>query len=257
MQKFLKYYCFVIFLFFACSTALINDETGNDALIDRANFLMQSSRWTDRVNAVEILSGQRSLRSETILVSASSDQHTRVRIETAAAFSYFTTKTSLAVLHTMAVDDNETNVRLAALKSLLIRHDTDSAFIFIKAFAEKDWLLRETAVLGLCQIDDNSVLINSSNSVIDMLDDPSENVRIAILNNYQIHDARIYQFIKKSLSNDSVIYRPSYLKALLYSLQNYKMDPQTRLRVASFMTHTNPDIRIIALHCINSSDSKE
>jgi HEAT repeat protein len=257
MRNVLRYCSFISFLFFACTSAFINDKKADDALIDRANSLMQSSRWIDRISAVEMLSGQTNSRSESIIIYASEDQHTRVRIESATALSFFSTKSSLDALHKMALEDNDSNVRLASLKSLLVRHDSASAYVFIKAFSEKDWLLRETAVLGSCRIEDLSIQMKCLQNIIEMLDDPSENVRSAILNNYAIQDIRIYQFIKKSLSNESIIYRPSYLKALLHSLQKYKMDPQTRLRVASFMTHTNPDIRIMALHCINSSDSKE
>jgi hypothetical protein len=257
MRNVVHYYAFVFFLFISCSSTSINDQKADDALINRANSLMQSSRWTDRVNAIQLLSGQINPRSELILINAAEDQHTRVRIEASAALSFFSTKTSLTVLHKMALDDSDSNVRLTSLKGLLLRHDAESAPVFIKAFTETDWLLRVTAVLGFCKINDHSVQMKYLQNISDMLDDPSENVRSAILNNYSIQDIRIYQFIKKSISNKAVIYRPSYLKALLFSLQNYKMDSQTRLRVSSFMTHANPDIRIMALHCINSSDSKE
>jgi HEAT repeat protein len=257
MRHVLRFCSFVIVLFSSCSTALINDQKTNDALIDRAAALMQSSRWTDRISAIELLSEQRNPRSETILAAAADDQHTRVRIEAAAALSNYSSQTSLIILHRMALDDSDSNVRLSSLKSLLVRHNAESASVFIQLFTDKEWLLRETAVLGFCGIVDHTVQMKYVNMIIDMLDDPSENVRIAILNNYRVHDTRIYQFIKKSLSNDSIIYRPSLLKALLHALLDYKMDPQTRLRVASFMTHANPDIRVMALHCINSSDSKE
>jgi hypothetical protein len=257
MRLILRYYFFVIFILSACSTASINDQKTDDALFSKSAALMQSSKWTDRVSAVEILSGQINSRSESVIITASEDQHTRVRIEAATALSFFSSKTTLNVLHKMALDDTDTDVRLISLKGLLVRHEADSAAVFIKAFAEKDWLLRETAVLGFCKIDDRSVQVKYVRNIADMIDDPSENVRSAILLHYSVQDIQIYQFIKKSILNESIIYRPSYLKALLFALQKYKMDAQTRLRVSSFMTHANPDIRVMALHCINSSDSRE
>ena len=72
----------------------------------------------------------------------------------------------------------------------------------------------------------------------------------------KIENPKIYAVLKIQISDEKNRSRFTYLEALLTALVNYKLDEGVRKIVLTLITHSDAEIRILALRCVKSSDEK-
>jgi len=79
--------------------------------------------------------------------------------------------------------------------------------------------------------------------------EPSEQVRVAAMENLSVRDERIYRALAAML-DDQVMTRHTLLKALLKALNGYRLDGLTLKRTTSLLVHQNVEIRVLALRLL-------
>jgi HEAT repeat protein len=258
MKKFAVSAGLIIFAVFDISCMnlqVVETETDLDVTA-KAETLYQSPLWTDRVHAIDLVSGINSEKAETLLVKASGDEYSRVRIESLDSLAKFKTLKAFEAVKNCAENETEKSVKWTAIKSLAQFQNPLAAPIFIQALTHDDWLIREEAIRGLLAIHDSATEKLSVDIILRTLLDPSENVRIAALSNMRVGNPVIYSVIKIQISDVKNRSRFTYLKALLTALLNFKLDDNVRKIVVTLITHPNSEIRVLALRCVKSSDER-
>ncbi len=209
----------------------------------------ESDNWTVRQKAIQKISRVRSGRAVNLLIQATSDSHSLVRIEALKGISRSKASTAIPRVREIARDEPDPNVRWQALKTLGAFKDPSSAPVFVQALKNEDWLIREEAVRGLLSIDNYAIKQVSIPYVLDALNDPVESVAVAALMNVKIKDKRIYaksaEILKKASPHNYAI-----IIAALTTLNGYRLDSETRNIVIDYLTHQNESIRITAFHVL-------
>ena len=248
----------IFFLAISISCAkpqMIKSETDSRA-VEEAETLYKSPLWTDRVSAIGLVTNVTSMRAEELIINATDDEYPRVRIEALGALSKFKTQNAFDAVRRSAEKETDKSIKWTAIKSLAEFRNPLAAPIFIHALSQDDWLIREEAIRGLLVIRDSETEKLSVDSILHSLSDPSENVRIATLSNLKIENPKIYAVLKIQISDEKNRSRFTYLEALLTALVNYKLDEGVRKIVLTLITHSDAEIRILALRCVKSSDEK-
>jgi hypothetical protein len=242
----------------SCSGALIIDNTAakEEARVRKSEELYKSGIWTVREKAVEEAEGCRSKRAEKFLTAAVSDSHERVRISALKVLSGIHTDSAFYTILERARIESETNVRWESLRALAVFRRAEAFPVFMSAFNDRDWLIRETAVSGLLDIRDKKIAKSAVDTAVAALSDPSENVRIAALSHLTATDFRIYQFLSRQVGGGAYYRRTEYLKVMLRALSLYKLDKEMRVSILGYITHPNAEIRVLALQVIRSSDER-
>ena len=250
--------CGLAALLGGCSGLSVSDTASREieSHIESDVKLYQSEFWTDRLKAVEDVSAYRSRSAEKLLISASDDNHERIRIQAIKELGTFWTDKAFQTVLMKASREKDGNVRWIAFQVLSSYKRVDSFPVLAGACNDQDWLIRETVISGILDIDDEAVKQKTADLALAALTDPVENVRIAAMVHLTITDSRVYQLLARQLSSGMYYRRTSYLKALLPALGRYKLDKEIRSVVFQYLTHPVPDIRVLALHVIKSSDEK-
>jgi hypothetical protein len=244
----------IIPLFITSCASLTNNEQNNQP-IDSFVELYKSSSWSDRLKAVESADSIRNSKTEKFLISAGSDSHERVRLAALEFLKNYNTAETRSFIRNIITSDNNKNIRWMATQSLVFISNTSDNDLFIKLCTDKDWLIREQAALGFFKTSTPEILEKNLQTITDLINDPSGNVRLIAINNIMYKNKVIRAELSKQLQTDSMIYRPEYLCAILKALTGYKLDEKTRTAAAQFLTHPNETVRIFAYTCIQSSDS--
>ena len=225
--------------------------------VRKSEMLYQSRAWTDRLKAVENVKPVGSIETQRFLSRAAADPHERVRIGAIRGLSLIRNDRSFRTILEIAQTEKEPNARWEAFQALAGFRKADAAPLFASAVNDPDWLMRETSVAGLLDIDDAKTRKESLPLAVEALSDSNENVRIAALSHLTLTDQRVYVFIARQLSGKSYYKRTGYLKVLLATLAKYKLDKEMRSSVLEYMTHPDAQIRVIALQVVKNSDARQ
>lgn len=218
--------------------------------------LYQSDVWTVRLGAVEDVSLYRSGSAEKVLVTATEDSHERIRVQALKGLGSFQTEDAFRAVLSKAANEKDGNVRWIALQVLSSYRRADASPVLAEACNDQDWLIRETAISGILDIDDAVIKQRSLELALAALNDPVENVRIAAMAHLTVTDRKVYELLARQIAGGSYYRRTSYLKVLLPALGQYKLDKEIRAAVLLYLTHPVPEIRVLALHVIKNSDEK-
>jgi len=209
----------------------------------------ETGGWQDRLGAVRDLAGFRGREAEELLLRALDDSHTLVRIEALRSLDGTASGKSRRRVRSLAEYEPNGNVRWQAIRVLGGFRDARDAVVFAKGLSSEDWLIREESVKGLLAIDDFAIMYVSIPYILQALDDPNLNVRLAAIENLSVRDERIYKALSSMLGDESAGGH-ALLKALLKSLAGYRLDGLTLKRVTSLLVHQNAEIRVLALRLL-------
>lgn len=185
-----------------------------------------------------------------LLTNATRDIHQVIRIEALRGLGRLRYRGSLERIREIAFNDRESdNVRWHALKTLGYYRDPRSLGIFVKGLMSDDWIVRESAVLGLLQLEgivDKDALVPS---IVQAVLDVNEGVRIAVMENVKTRDDRIYAALSARFANPRKT-SIGQLKGILKAMTGYKLDPRTREKVINLLGHEQSEVRLLALQVL-------
>jgi HEAT repeat protein len=209
----------------------------------------ENPNWQVRRGAVKELGSYPAREAEEVLVNALDDSHTLVRIEALEGLAKTDNRKARRRIRALAEYERNNNVRWQAIRVLGTFRDARDAVVFAKGLSSEDWLIREESIKGLLAIDDFAIKYVSVPYVLQALEDPSLNVRVAAMENLSVRDERIYRALAAML-DDQVMTRHTLLKALLKALNGYRLDGLTLKRTTSLLVHQNVEIRVLALRLL-------
>jgi HEAT repeat protein len=224
-----------------CSRGLLQDQEADYVKI----IQFQNDSWQERMAALRILSTYRSLEATYLLIKATEDRHPEVQIEALKGLTRNLPPKALERVRHMAEFEENDNVRWYALNTLAQYRDASAALIFAQGLKHRDWLVREGSIKGLLRIDDAAIRYVSVPYIVEALNDRSDSVKIATLQNLPFRDDRIYDAIT-DLLDESIFYKNTLLKAVLAALRGYRLDGETRKKIINYLTHPNQEIRLMA-----------
>ncbi len=213
--------------------------------------LYQSDDWTVRKTAVQKISKFNDKESTDLLITATADSHAPVVIEALRGLRRFKPPEALSRVAELAEKSPHPNIRWHAIRTLGYYREPTAAIIFAKGLNDDDWLIREESIKGLLKITDYSIRFISIPYILQALEDPSPNVKIATLKYLRIKDPRIYLKLSKMLS-DAKDHQQTLIEETLKALKGYELDDSTKEKVVYFITHQNQDIRLAAYHALIS-----
>ena len=252
--------CAVVFSACAmCSSGITlkgKKEHAETTIVRRAATKYQSPNWQVRRQAIEDVNSAmiRTPAAETFLLRATYDPHILIRVDAVKALSGYKTNRTFERIKDVAASD-EFQVRWSALVVLSSFEKPAAAPVFVMGLDSSEWMIREASITGLLKIPDQAVQYISVPYILDCLDDPNVEVRIATLNNVQVQNNALYKKISSMLDDDTYG-KPTILKAVIKALKGYPLDPDTRKYLVSCLTHSNADVRIQALRTLKADKKK-
>jgi len=138
-----------------------------------------------------------------------------------------------------------------ALESLLQSPSQETVRVFIANFASGDILVKEASIKGILKLSGDSSKQEALPYVLAALNDDAINVRIAALDNLTFKDDAIYQILAKYFQKNRL--SATMLNFSLKAINGYKLDEETQEKIIPLLTHTDVDIRILALRALKSS----
>jgi HEAT repeat protein len=247
VKNLLSYFIFACLLL-ACAKGVLLKQSDEDA-VNAAAKLYESSGWDRRLRAVEQLAGIRSGKAVDLLIRATGDVHPLVRIEAINGLAKSDAARARRTVKNIAEYETNSNVRWYALKALSGFRDPTAAPAFANGLRSDDMLIREESIRGLLMIDDFAIKYISIPYILQALEDPVMNVRLAALDTLSIRDERIYKMLTDMLDRE-VFYKYTVLKAVLRALYGYALDPLTRKIVTGYLVHPNVDVRLLSLRVL-------
>jgi HEAT repeat protein len=244
----------IILAFFIGSCASIDTKDQHSRKIRDLEKQYESRSWADRLKAVEAADSFRDSNAEKFLIKACSDSHEKVKYAALDQLKNYDTPGTRAYLRNTVLSEPNTNIRWICTRSLAVICNPSDNDLFIRLCTEKNWIVREQAALGFLKTSTDEVINRNLQTLTGLLNDPSENVRMIVLNNVTCRNSVILSELSKQIQAENVAYRPEYLSLLLKALTGYKLDEKTRNIAAQFVTHPNENVRIAAYTCVRTSD---
>ncbi len=223
--------------------------------MERYGALYRSQDWEARRKTIAELSAYHSPDAEDLLIAAADDTHQLVRIEALEGLEKIASAKGKRKIQYIAEYEHNLNVRWHALRVLSDFRDSSNAPIFAKGLASQDWLVREESIKGLLRIEDFTVRYISVPYILQALNDPSINVRLAALENMKVRDERLYAALSQMLAGD-ILGQYTMLKGVLKAIEGYRLDDSTRKRITSLLMHPNVDIRVHAFRVLKSDRAR-
>jgi HEAT repeat protein len=186
---------------------------------------------------------------ENALTIGLKDEYPAVRISALNGLSLIKTDGAIESVINTALKDNDLFVRWNALKVLTDYKNVKCADVFIKVMRDRDWMIREQAVLGIASIE----MIPSAPWMVPEMSiailDPNDSVVFAALKNFKTKHERLYWAISRQLSVTSDK-KYTMLVSILTALEGYRIENISYKRVLSLLTHQNSEVRILALRVL-------
>lgn len=244
--------CFLILLLAGCTTGLSKREMTERLTAARVRY--SSTDWTVRKAAIEEAGKFTIPEAQTFLIrAAKNDTHAAVRSAAILGLTQsFPDETTFALCLDLAESDRSDTVRYDATRSLVQFKNPRAYELFTRKMQSSDWLVKEAAISGICQIEDPGIEQRSIPYIIQALRDTNMNVRIAALEHVRVQDKEIYNQIRKVFFTENYEYKITLLIATLKALQGYDLDIRVRERVEQLIVHPNKDVRIYALRVLKA-----
>ena len=246
-----------LLLYLSCSSeALTGEDPEAREAIKRSVKLYSSHNWEIRkmaINRVSVYSGTVYSRNVVLLLlKATDDTHALVRVEALKALTRIKTESAHSRIREMALNDRKTIVRWTAYQALEVYKSAEDESAFITGYGDSEWLIREAAIRGLLKIDDETVQSRNRNIIIAAVKDSNISVRINALNHLRYRDPDIYREIAAIINNKKT--GITLLKAALTAVSGYRLDKITRGRLVRLLTHSNKEVRILALRALKKDE---
>ena len=263
LKKFHEIYLlfFSVLFFISCSRENIKQKTEEELAIQKSANMYHSPDWIIRLEAITALENpphQKTWHSSnkkkiiTFLEGATEDIHTAVRIEAVKQLAVYTNEAGVVkYLEEISLNEENNNIRWTALNSLLQSPSRETIRVFIINFASSDILIKETSIKGILKLSDDSSKQDVLPYILEALNDKSINVRIAVLENLKFRDEAIYQVLAKYFQKNPLSI--TMLNLSLKAITGYKLDEDTQEKILPLLTHSNANIRILALRALKSS----
>lgn len=242
-------YFLALSVFLAAGCGRIADIKGEEDKIQGLIRSYESGNWEIRRKTVEEISPYQSVEVEKLLLQATEDSHQLVRIEALKALKKRGNKKVKRAVKRLAEYERDSNVRWHALQTLAEFRDPTAAPVFVQGLGSTDSLIREESVRGLLLIDDFAIKYVSIPYILQALEDPSINVRLAALNHLSFQDERIYAAMTGMMDREA-LNRYTLLKALLKALEGYRLDSTTRKKISALLVHPNLEIRLLSYNVL-------
>ena len=217
----------------------------SDTSIDKYASMYESDNWVVRKNAIKEVSKYKSSPAVELLIRATYDTHSAVKIQALIGIGDHTPHQALNRVRSLSESAPEDNVKWHSLKTLGNYRDTMSALIFAKNLESEDWLIREESIKGLLKIDQRTIRYISVPYVIKALNDNSISVKLTTLKYLNLKDPRIYTQLSEILLSASEN-QQSLIEAVLLALDGYILDETVTEKAVGFLTHQNVKLRLAA-----------
>ena len=249
-----------IFLF-SCLGDAQKRQKADDAVFQRAVDMYHSVDWLERKQGILELDklsshNKRSKNTDNkaiifLIAAASEDLHSLIRIEAIKSLeNYLHDKRSFECLKNISLNDKNNNVRWMAIDILSHKPTVEALDVFILTFSSSDYLIRETSVKGMLGIREEGTEKKILPYIIKALKDPAISVKIMTRDNLYFKDASLYTILAESMQKDKQSL--SLLASTLRAIKGYKLDSKTKDIIILLLTHSDRDIRILALHALQN-----
>ena len=189
------------------------------------------------------------------LKGATEDAYSSIKIEAIKQLAaYIDDAGVIKCLEEIALNEENNNVRWTALDSLLQSPSRETIGVFMANFASRDILIREVSIKGILKLSDESSKQEALLYVLNALNDDAINVRIAALDNLTFKDEAIYQILAKNFQKSPLSF--TMLSLSLKAIDGYKLDAETQEKIFPLLTHSDVNIRILALRALKNSQKK-
>ena len=229
----------------------------NPQLLYEIKADLASNRWDIRLTGLRKLSDTNEYKqlpeAEQLILTASFDQHTLVRIEAIHMLTELKTPAAIDRILTLAQEDNNDNVRWQAIISLGILKERRAIPILIEATKSDDWLIRESAYKSL-----NAIALPTDKErltyvIINGILDPVTAVKCAALYNISFYHHDIYNAIRL------VLLQPNIPQNLLIECFNavagYELDPSVKEILVNYLVDRDPQLRLLALRTLRQDNT--
>ncbi len=227
-----------------------------DTEIGKYRSLYESSDWTVRKQAVAKASRILTQEGTDLLLKATSDSHTLVRMEAISGLRRHKSPRARERVREIIETTDDSNIRWQALKTMGYYREPTAALLFAKNLKHDDWLIREESIKGLLKIDDYAIRYVSVPYIIEALRDPSMSVKLTTLKNLRVTDPRIYSSLSAMLLS-AENRRHALIQETLNALREYDLDAKTREKVIGYLTHQNRDIRLTAYRVLVAQNERD
>ena len=255
---------FLALFFTSCVKENTRQKTEEENMIQKYSEMYHSPDWIIRLEAIAALKNppyqnawhpSNKKKIITFLEGATEDIHTAVKIEAIKQLAaYIDDAGVIKCLEEISLNDENNNVRWMTLNSLLQSPSYETIRVFIINFADSDILIKEASIKGILKLSDNSSKQEVLPYILDALNDNAINVKIAALENLTFKDEAIYQILAEHFQKNRL--SATMLDLLLKAINGYKLDEETQEKIFPFLTHTDANIRILALRALKNSHKK-
>lgn len=244
--------------FLSCKIKQVPDENKKKRRdIGLVIYKYKSGNWKERIDAIDEISNYitfpNSIKTIKLLVEATYDNHSAVRIEAIKNIAGFPSTLSRNRLSELALEENNSNEKWCALCALASYRDSLLAPVFIEGLKSSDWLIRDVSITGILMLENTFIEKSMINYIIQALRDPSNSIKLTTLNKLKIKNRIIYNEITKILKENKN--KKVLIIASLKALRGYRLDQETRNRIISYLTNTNREIRILSLRVLQDEES--
>jgi HEAT repeat protein len=246
----------VVLLFSCSSTSRLSDDEIIQNNIKRDVNNYNSPNWETRLRSIKSVSKYSesiyAKNSTLLVIKALDDSHSAVRIEALKILRKIKAPAAEEKIRTIALGDINSNARYYAFSALGEYRNIKNESFFLKGLENRDWLIREAALIGLMGINDPEIQIRYIDIILNAMKDKNVSIKLACISNLAIKDPLIYSELSKIINNkNSSLY---LLKAALKQIKGYKIDDKTKNRVISLLTHRDKKIRILSLQVLKMEE---
>lgn len=246
-----------ILFFISC---ISSNRFSNDAKIEKnitnAVNNYNSDNWEKRLESIKSISKYTNSiyakNTMLLVIRALDDSHSAVRIEALKILKIMKVPAAEEKIGTIALTDNNYNARSFAFSALSEFRNINNENIFLKGLENKDWLVRESSLIGLMKINDPEIQIKHIDIILKSIKDKNVSIKLACISNLVIKDPLIYAELSKIINNKkSDLY---ILKTALNKIKGYKIDDKTKDRIITLLTHRDKEIRILSLKALQQEE---
>ena len=224
----------------------------NPQLLAEIKADLASNRWDIRLAGLRKLHDTGEYKqlpeAEHLILTASFDTHSLVRIETIHMLAELKTPITIDRILSLAQGDTNNNVKWQAIIALGTLKERQAIPILIEATRADDWLIREAAYKAINRIALPTDKEKLAHVIVGGILDPVTAVKCAALYNIPFYHPDIYNAIRLVLLQPNI--PQNLLVACFNALSGYALDPTVREILVNHLVDRDPQIRILALRIL-------
>ena len=248
-----------VLLMLRCSSNnQFTEDTAIQKDITEAVNNYNSEDWQIRLKSVKSISKYSNTvyakNSLLLILKATDDSHSKVRIEALKILKDMKAPAAEEKIGSMALGDENSNVRFFAFSALEEYGNITIEDIFINGLDDTDWLVREAALRGLMKIKDPEIQVKYLEVILNAINDPNISIKLTAISNLNIKDPLIYKELTEIINDKKS--GLSVLKAALEKIKGYKIDSKTKKRIIELLTHRDKNVRLLSLQALKQDELK-